>query len=63
MDWNNHSITLTFGDQAENHKGMQIIGQMAESGFNLDDLNICKQRFELAGNLCELVHLNQYLKN
>jgi hypothetical protein len=61
MDWDNHSITLTYGDQAENHKGMQIIGQMAESGFNLDDLNICKQRFEAAGNLCELVNLNQYL--
>ena len=61
MNWNNHSITLTFGDQAENHKGMQIIGQMAESGFNLDDLNICKQRFEAAGNQCELIYLNQYL--
>lgn len=61
MDWNNHAITLTYGDQAENHKGMQIIGQMADSGFNLDDLNICKQRFEQTGNHCELVHLNQYL--
>jgi hypothetical protein len=39
MDWNNHSITLTFGDQAENHKGMQIIGQMAETGFDLEDFN------------------------
>jgi hypothetical protein len=61
MDWDNHSITLTFGDQAENHKGMQIIGQMAETGFDLEDLTICKQKFELAGNQCELVHLNQYL--
>ena len=61
MNWENHSITLTYGDQAENHKGMQIIGKMADSGFNLDDLNICKARFEAAGNLCELVHLNQFL--
>ena len=34
---------------------------MADSGFNLDDLNICKSRFEQAGNRCELVHLNQFL--
>jgi hypothetical protein len=61
MNFNNHSITLTYGDQAENHKGMQIIGQMAETGFNLQDLNTCKLRFEAAGNRCELIHLNQYL--
>lgn len=61
MNWDNHAITLTFGDQAENHKGMQIIGQMADSGFNLDDLNLCKNRFEQAGNHCELIHLNQFL--
>ncbi len=61
MNWNNHAITLTYGDQAENHKGMQIIGQMAETGFNLQDLTTCKQRFEAAGNLCELIHLNQFL--
>jgi hypothetical protein len=61
MNFNNHAITLTYGDQAENHKGMQIIGQMAETGFNLQDLTTCKQRFEAAGNLCELIHLNQFL--
>ena len=30
MDWDNHSITLTFIDQAENHKGMQIMNEMAK---------------------------------
>ncbi len=61
MDFNNHAITLTYGDQAENHKGMEKIGQMADSGFTLADLQTCKQRFEQAGNICELIHLNQYL--
>jgi alkylated DNA repair dioxygenase AlkB len=31
-------ITLTFGDCAENHRGMQIIGQRALTGFSLTDL-------------------------
>jgi hypothetical protein len=35
--WNT-AATLTFGDRAENHKGMQIIGQAADAGFTLDDL-------------------------
>ncbi len=61
MDFDNHAITLTYGDQAENHKGMEKIGQMADSGFTLADLQTCKQRFEQAGNVCELIHLNQYL--
>ncbi len=61
MNFDNHAITLTYGDQAENHKGMEKIGQMADSGFTLADLQTCKQRFEQAGNVCELIHLNQYL--
>jgi len=32
------TMTLTFGDRAENHKGMQIIGQAAETGFTEQDL-------------------------
>lgn len=34
-----YTVTLTFGDQAENHKGMQQIGNMVNKGdgFNLDD--------------------------
>jgi alkylated DNA repair dioxygenase AlkB len=33
-------ITLTFGDCAENHRGMQIIGQRALHGFTLEDLQM-----------------------
>jgi hypothetical protein len=39
------TITITFGDQAENHVGMQIIGQMADSGFTLDDLLYAHDKF------------------
>lgn len=28
-----NTITITFGDQAENHVGMQKIGKMANEGF------------------------------
>lgn len=31
-------MTLTFGDQAENHTGMEVLGNAAESGFSHDDL-------------------------
>jgi hypothetical protein len=30
------SITITFGDQAENHVGMQVIGKAADKGFTID---------------------------
>lgn len=32
-------ITITFGDCAENNKGMQIIGKEASVGYNLNNLN------------------------
>lgn len=40
-------ITLTFGDQAENHVGMQQVGQMVEAGqgFNLSDLETIRSRY------------------
>ena len=36
------TFTITFGDQAENHAGMQKIGQSATEGFSLEDLNRAK---------------------
>lgn len=32
------TITITFGDRAENHTGMQIIGEDAKEGFSNEDL-------------------------
>lgn len=41
-------ITLTFGDQAENHVGMEQIGKMVKKGegFNYSDLVAIKQKFD-----------------
>jgi hypothetical protein len=40
MSSDNRLYTITFGDQAENHKGMQIIGNIVDAGkgYNLDDM-------------------------
>lgn len=43
------SFTITFGDQAENHKGMQIIGKPAEEGYSLKDIQQAKESFEKKG--------------
>ncbi|AGC02276.1 hypothetical protein H012_gp175 [Acanthamoeba polyphaga moumouvirus] len=32
------TFTITFGDQAENHVGMQKIGSLSNNGYNLSDL-------------------------
>jgi hypothetical protein len=54
-------ITITFGDQAENHKGMQIIGKKADKGFSIDDLLDAKRNFESIGLVCELIDLKTLL--
>ena len=54
----NKVITLTFGDMAENHKGMQQIGEMVKEGegFSLADFkNIIE---EYKDYKCELVNLS-----
>jgi hypothetical protein len=61
MNFNNKAITITFGDQAENHVGMQKIGQMANSGFTINELTLAKAKFEQIGCVCELVNLNNGL--
>lgn len=43
------TYTLTFGDQAENHAGMQKIGKAAARGFGVDDLMRAKEWFEKKG--------------
>jgi hypothetical protein len=41
----NQTFTLTFGDMAENHKGMQKIGSFLNSGYNLSDMLDIYQKF------------------
>jgi hypothetical protein len=54
-------ITITFGDQAENHKGMQIIGNAADNGFSIGDLELAKQKFESKDAQCYLIDLKLLL--
>lgn len=55
------TYTLTFGDQAENHKGMQILGKSASSGFTRHDLLVAKKWYEDRGLETELIDLNSFL--
>lgn len=49
------AVTLTFGDCAENHVGMQMIGKVSEEGFNERDLEAAKEFLAAAG--CEQVEV------
>lgn len=40
---------------------MQEIGDVAEEGFNLQDLINAKNKYEALGCECKIVHLNKYL--
>jgi hypothetical protein len=45
----NPTYTITFGDVAENHAGMQMIGALHERGFTLEDLTEIQRRLEALG--------------
>ena len=55
------TITLTFGDCAENHRGMQAIGEMAKSGLGVEELKATQAWFAQQGKACELVDLREML--
>lgn len=55
------TFTITFGDRAENHVGMQKLGVLADHGHTLDDLLCVKKFFTEAGNHVEMVCLNDFL--
>jgi len=56
-----NTITITYGDQAENHVGMQKFGSMAPEGFSINELQKAKKMFETINCKCELINLNDYL--
>jgi hypothetical protein len=58
MQQNNYTITLTFGECAENHVGMQKIGKEVNSGFDMKELQNAKRIFEEKGFRCELISLS-----
>ena len=51
------TITITFGDAAENHVGMQKIGELAKHGFKVKELLKFQENFKNT----ELINLNDYL--
>jgi len=55
------TITLTFGDQAENHTGMQCVGEMASSGLQVSELKEAYDNLVKLGATCHLYDLNAYL--
>lgn len=50
------TVTITFGEVCENHVDNQQIGDVAEEGFNLEDLERAKEYFEERGCECDLKH-------
>ena len=63
MTTSSKTFSLTFGDVAENHKGMQKIGTLSNSGFNLSDLTQMKTWFEAKGCKCNIINLHWLLVN
>jgi alkylated DNA repair dioxygenase AlkB len=57
------TITITFGDVAENHVGMQKLGVEAPVGFSLEDLQFAEKYFKERGNVTELHFLNDCLND
>lgn len=58
----NVTYTITFGDQAENHVGMQKIGKKAEEGLSYDDLVKIQEWFAKKGCQAEIYNLGNKLK-
>jgi hypothetical protein len=56
------TMTLTYGDVAENHRGMEKIGNLAKEGFNIGELEEAKRKFEAKGCKCELIDLNKAIE-
>jgi hypothetical protein len=55
------TFSLTFGDVAENHKGMQKIGRVSDNGFDLNDLICIKEWFQSNGCKCNIIDLHKLL--
>ena len=55
------TMTLTFGDVAESHVGMQKLGKMADNGFTLEDLQRASAYFTARGCEAIIIRLNDYL--
>ena len=57
-----HTITLTWGDVAENHFCMQNTGKISKNGFTTESLQTVKSLFEEKNYICKLYNLNETIK-
>lgn len=57
------TYTITFGERVENHKGMEMIGALAESGISVAELNVAAQRLNSLGYKVELYDLRNLVSN
>jgi hypothetical protein len=53
--------TVTFGDVAENHVGMQKIGDLASHGYSIEQLVALYDRLTSMGLSCQIINLNEHL--
>lgn len=61
--YNNKTVTLTFGCIAENHVGMEYVGEkISTNGFTSENLHDVKSLFEEKGYLCKIYNLNNEIK-
>lgn len=60
MNHKTSTITLTFGDMAENHVGMEQLGEMVKpgEGFTVAELVAINTALTTKGLTCHLHHLN-----
>lgn len=56
------TFTITFGDQGENHAGMQKIGSLIDNGFTVKEIKDIKKIFDERGYKTEYYCLNDLLK-
>ena len=54
---NEYVITITFGDCAENHVGMQKLGELSKDGMSCDELKEIKKTFDDKGFETEYIDL------
>jgi hypothetical protein len=54
------TATITFGDVAENHVGMEKIGKLHKSGYSFEIIERVRKHLEEKGLTCELILLHPY---
>lgn len=53
-----HCITITFGDRAENHVGMQKIGKLSDRGFSIGELKMTAGKVKEMGGSAKMIDLS-----